>query len=114
MAAKKTAIKLGGQTFNVSPMNFGQLEQALPIISAMRGGTINDQIASLLDVMQIVLSADYPDVVVRSLPADLDGLKVAFTQSMTSSGYVMAGPGDAPAGEASARAKSTSRKRAAA
>lgn len=106
---KTIVIVLGADQFTVGAMNLGQLEQAMPIIGRLRADDGVEQITKLLDVVQVGLSAAYPEVDVRRCTADLDELRAALTAVMEVSGFETkaVAPGEAPA-----RVKSTSRRSA--
>jgi hypothetical protein len=104
-------VKLGGQSFKVTAMNLGQLEEAMPSIMSLRGGDITGQFKALLDVLQVALGEDYPDVNVRKLNDTLEALKTAFTAIIELSGFEMKAPAS---GEAPARATPSTSKRSAA
>lgn len=107
---RTATIKLGGETFKIAAMNLGQIREAMPIMLTIREGSVSDRFGKLIDVLQIMVSEDYPDTVVSKLRSNFTEMMAAFTAIADLSGFEEQKPG-----EAKARAKSsTSRKSTAA
>ena len=73
---KTVKITLGEDSFDVPPMNIGQVEDAAPIIVTPRGP---GDISGPVRVIQIALREAYPEAQVRKLTASLSDIQAAYT-----------------------------------
>lgn len=115
---KRLTFVFGGDEFHIEPLNLGQLAEVLPLLDSLRAGAISvaQQFVLALDVIEIALSENYPEVKVRKLHASQPELLEAFNVLMEASGFVtkVGAPGESVAGATPPVKRSTSRKSAAA
>jgi hypothetical protein len=103
--AKTQRVEFSDEQYDLPKLNFGQIEQIMPLLPGLSDPQTS--ITAMLDVMQVTIEEAYPEVVIRKLPLDFNGMRVAFTAVMKFSGMEMTG-----SGEAKARATTIARKSA--
>ena len=106
---KTIHVEFSDEAFDLPKLNWSQLEEIMPMVSGLSNP--NTQLATMLDVVQVMIGETYPAVKVRKLPVDVNGMRQAFAEIMKFSGVELK---VAKPGEARARGKSTSKASAAA